>query len=926
MEYAFSTIEKKWKKYWQDNNVYRVSNDSNKPKYYILDMFPYPSGAGLHVGHPLGYIASDIYARYKRMKGFNVLHPMGFDAFGLPAEQYALETGQHPSVTTEKNIARYKEQLDNIGFCYDWEREVRTSEPNYYKWTQWIFLQLFHSWYDRKQQKARNIKDLIAIFEKEGNTNNACPDDDKLCFDAKAWAAMSEKEKRDTLMKYRIAFQGYAEVWWCEALGTVLANDEVVNGVSERGGHPVIRKQMRQWFLRITEYADRLLTSLDKLEWSDAMKEMQRNWIGKSNGAEVRFDVQGFADKNITVFTTRPDTIFGVDFMVLAPEHELVDTITTAEQKEVIAEYKKYVQSRSERERMAEVKQVTGCFTGAYVTHPFTRKQVPIWISEYVLAGYGTGAIMAVPSGDDRDHSFAKHFQIPITNIFGSNYHGEFAFTDKTGTLENSGFLSGIEVAKATDIAIRAIVDAGIGKAKVNFKMRDAGFSRQRYWGEPFPIVYVNSIPYATDETENGGKLPVELPMVENYKPGPEGEGPLANVTEWVTTDKGTRETNTMPGYAGSSWYFLRYMDPKNDGEFASKNATDYWREVDLYIGGTEHAVGHLLYSRLWTKVLHDLGHISFEEPFKKLVNQGMIQGSSRFVYRISGTNTFVSQGLTGEHKTDKIHVDVSFVNGYELDIEAFKKWRPEYADAEFIFEDGKYICGSEVEKMSKRYYNVVNPDDIVNGFGADTFRMYEMFLGPIDVSKPWEQKGIEGVHRFIKKMWRLYADEQTGWVVTDEAATDAELKVLHKTIKKIGDDIERFSFNTAVSQFMICVNELTSLNCHKRAILEPLAVLITPFAPHLAEELWQNCFSNTLTVLDAAFPAYDEKYTVDNSKVYPVAVNGKTRAEMEFALDLEQAALEAAVLADETIQKWMEGKPVKKFIYVKGKMINVVV
>ncbi len=926
MEYAFSTIEKKWKKYWQDNNVYRVSNDSTKPKYYILDMFPYPSGAGLHVGHPLGYIASDIYARYKRMKGFNVLHPMGFDAFGLPAEQYALETGQHPAVTTEKNIARYKEQLDNIGFCYDWEREVRTSEPNYYKWTQWIFLQLFHSWYDRKQQKARSIKELIAIFEKEGNTNNACPDDDKLSFDAKAWAAMSEKDKRDTLMKYRLAFQGYAEVWWCEALGTVLANDEVVNGVSERGGHPVIRKQMRQWFLRITEYADRLLTSLDKLEWSDAMKEMQRNWIGKSNGAEVRFDVQGFADKHIVVFTTRPDTIFGVDFMVLAPEHELVDTISTPEQKEAIAEYKKYVQSRSERERMAEVKQVTGCFTGAYVTHPFTRKQVPIWISEYVLAGYGTGAIMAVPSGDDRDHAFAKHFQIPVTNIFGGNYHGEFAYTDKTGTLENSGFLTGIEVAKATDVAIRAIVDAGIGKAKVNFKMRDAGFSRQRYWGEPFPVVYVNGIPYATDEIENGGALPVELPMVENYKPGPEGEGPLANVTEWVTTDKGTRETNTMPGYAGSSWYFLRYMDPKNDAEFASKSATDYWREVDLYIGGTEHAVGHLLYSRLWTKVLHDLGHISFEEPFKKLVNQGMIQGSSRFVYRVHGTKQLVSAGLKNEYQTNAINVDVNIVNGLELDIEAFKKWRPDYADVEFILEDGKYICGAEVEKMSKSKYNVVNPDDIVNNFGADTFRMYEMFLGPIDVSKPWEQKGIEGVHRFIKKMWRLYADEQTGWIVTDEAATDAELKVLHKTIKKIGDDIERFSFNTAVSQFMICVNELTTLNCHKRAVLEPLAVLITPFAPHLAEELWQNCFGNTTTVLDAPFPAYDEKYTVDNSKVYPVAINGKTRAEMEFALDIEQAALEAAVLADETIQKWMEGKPVKKFIYVKGKMINVVV
>ncbi|OSZ81866.1 leucine--tRNA ligase [Chitinophagaceae bacterium IBVUCB1] len=926
MEYAFNTIEKKWKQYWKDNHVYRVSNDSTKPKYYILDMFPYPSGAGLHVGHPLGYIASDIYARYKRMKGFNVLHPMGFDAFGLPAEQYALETGQHPAVTTEKNIARYKEQLDNIGFCYDWEREVRTSDAGYYKWTQWIFLQLFHSWYDRKQQKARPIKDLISIFDKEGNNNNPCPDDEKLSFDSKAWAAMSEKDKRDTLMKYRLAFQGYAEVWWCEALGTVLANDEVVNGVSERGGHPVIRKQMRQWFLRITEYADRLLSSLDTLEWSDAMKEMQRNWIGKSNGAEVRFDVQGFADKHITVFTTRPDTIFGVDFMVLAPEHELVDVISTEAQKEAIAEYKKYVQSRSERERMAEVKQVTGCFTGAYVTHPFTRKQVPIWISEYVLAGYGTGAIMAVPSGDERDHAFAKHFNIPITNIFGSNYHGDFAYTEKSGTLENSGFLSGIDLSKAIDVAIRAIVDAGIGKAKVNYKMRDAGFSRQRYWGEPFPIVYVNGIPYATDEIDNNGAIPVELPMVENYKPGPEGEGPLANVTEWVTTDKGKRETNTMPGYAGSSWYFLRYMDPMNDTEFASRKATDYWREVDLYIGGTEHAVGHLLYSRLWTKVLHDLGHIGFEEPFKKLVNQGMIQGSSRFVYRVQGSKQFVSAGLKSSYQTNAMNVDVNIVNGTELDIEAFKKWRPEYADAEFILEDGKYICGAEVEKMSKSKYNVVNPDDIVDDFGADTFRMYEMFLGPIDVSKPWEQKGIEGVHRFIKKMWRLYADEQAGWIVTDETATDAELKTLHKTIKKIGEDIERFSFNTAVSQFMICVNELTAANCHKKAILEPLAVLITPFAPHLAEELWQNCLGNTTTVLDAPFPAYEEKYTVDNSKMYPVAVNGKTRAEMEFALDAEQRAIEAAVLADAAIQKWMEGKPVKKFIYVKGKMINVVV
>lgn len=927
MEYAFSTIEKKWKQYWKDNSVYKVHNVTDKPKYYILDMFPYPSGAGLHVGHPLGYIASDIFARYKRQKGFNVLHPMGFDAFGLPAEQYALETGQHPAVTTEKNIARYKEQLDNIGFCYDWEREVITSEPDYYKWTQWIFLQLFHSWYDRKQNKARHIHELIAIFEKEGNIYNTCPDDETLKFDNRAWAAMTEKEKRDTLMKYRLAFQGYAEVWWCEALGTVLANDEVVNGVSERGGHPVVRKQMRQWFLRITEYAERLLSSLEKLDWSDAMKEMQRNWIGKSNGAEVRFEIAGIPDNYITVFTTRPDTIFGVDFMVLAPEHELVDRITSGEQQQDVAAYKKYVQSRSERERMAEVKQVTGCFTGAYVVHPFTHKKIPVWISEYVLAGYGTGAIMAVPSGDERDHAFAKHFEIPITNIFGNKYNHKEAYTEKTGILENSSFLNGIELSKAVDIAIRAIADAGIGHGKTNYKMRDAGFSRQRYWGEPFPIVYVNGIPYATDEIENNEQLPIILPHVESYKPGPEGEGPLANVIDWVTiANNMTRETNTMPGYAGSSWYFLRYMDPHNETEFASKEATDYWREVDLYIGGTEHAVGHLLYSRLWTKVLHDLGHIGFDEPFKKLLNQGMIQGSSRFVYRINGTNRYVSYGLKGMHLTDEIHVDVNIVNGNELDTEAFKKWRPEYANAEFILEEGKYICGSAVEKMSKSKYNVVNPDDIVTQFGADTFRMYEMFLGPIDVSKPWEQKGIEGVHRFIKKLWRLYADEQKGWIVTEEAATDAELKVIHKTIKKIGEDIERFSFNTAVSQFMICVNELTTLNCHKRIVLEALAVIITPFAPHLAEELWQNCFKHSSTVLDAPFPTYDLKYTTDNTKMYPVAVNGKTRAEMEFALDMDQTAIEAAVFADETIQKWMEGKPVKKFIYVKGKMINIVV
>mgnify|MGYP000927866426 CR=1 FL=1 len=931
MEYAFRDIEQKWKTYWKENNIYKVSNDSKKPKFYVLDMFPYPSGAGLHVGHPLGYIASDIYARYKRLKGFNVLHPMGFDAFGLPAEQYAIETGQHPTTTTEQNIKRYREQLDNIGFCYDWDREVRTSDPNYYKWTQWIFLRLFHSWYDRKQNKARPIKDLISIFEKEGNASIPCPADDTFCFDAKAWKGWTEKERRDALMHYRLAYLGYADVWWCEELGTVLANDEVVNGVSERGGFPVEKRRMRQWFLRITEYADRLLESLESLDWSDAMKEMQRNWIGKSAGAEIRFDIVDLYGKHITVFTTRPDTIFGVDFMVLAPEHEMVEEITTDEQRAAVEEYLKYVQTRSERERISEVKQITGCFTGAYAINPISHRTVPIWISEYVLAGYGTGAIMAVPSGDSRDHAFAKHFDIPITNIFGNLYNGTEAYAGKEGKLDNSGFLTGIDIKKAGDIAIRAIVDADAGHAKINYKLRDAGFSRQRYWGEPFPIVYVNDTPYAIDEKtldipDELRKLPVTLPVTRSFMPSLSGEGPLANISDWVNTPAGRRETSTMPGYAGSSWYFLRYADPQNDKEFASRKATDYWREVDLYIGGTEHAVGHLLYSRMWTKALYDLGYIGFDEPFKKLVNQGMIQGSSRFVYRLRGTNQFVSYGLKDKMATDELHVDVSLVDGVELNLEAFKKWRPEFADAEFILEeDGKYICGTAIEKMSKSKYNVVNPDDIVAQYGADTFRMYEMFLGPIDVSKPWDTKGIEGVHRFLKKLWRLYADEQKGWIVTDEPATEAELRILHKTIKKIGEDIERFTLNTSVSQFMICVNELSAVQCHKRTILEPLAIIIAPFAPHLAEELWQQLGHNT-SVMDASFPIYDEKLTTDNTKRYPVAVNGKTRIEMEFPLDAEPTVVEKEVLADPTIIKWMDGKTPKKVIYVKGKMINVVV
>ncbi len=932
MEYNFQQIEQESKKRWEEQQVYKVNNTSSRPKYYVLDMFPYPSGAGLHVGHPLGYIASDIFARYKVMKGFSVLHPMGFDAFGLPAEQYALETGQHPAVTTEKNITRYKEQLDNIGFNYDWSREVNTSDPQYYKWTQWIFLQLFKSWFNHDTQKAESLDTLTAIFEKEGNARHAAPGNDTGLFTAEAWLAMGETERRHILMQYRLAYLDHAVVWWCEALGTVLANDEVVNGVSERGGHPVERKKMRQWFLRITEYADRLIDSLDTLEWSEAMKEMQRNWIGRSEGAELTFYTTG--QQAIPVFTTRPDTIFGVDFLVLAPEHELVSKITTAEHQAEVEQYVTYVKSRSERERMAE-KKISGCFTGAYCLHPFSGKQVPVWISEYVLAGYGTGAIMAVPAGDDRDHAFARHFSIPVTNIFGEVYTGEAAVSDKNVTLTNSDFINGLSVKDAAAKVLEALETKGLGARRINYRLRDAGFSRQRYWGEPFPIAYKDNVPYAIDEEalnlpEAMRQLPLELPHVEHYKPGPEGEGPLANVTDWVilTNKDGDivkRETNTMPGYAGSSWYFLRYMDPGNSQEFASKEATSYWNQVDLYIGGTEHAVGHLLYSRMWTKVLYDLGHLGFDEPFKRLVNQGMIQGSTRYVYRINGTNTFVSLGLKDQHLVDQIRVDVSMVDGVELDTEAFKGWRPEYAGAEFILENGKYICGAETEKMSKSKYNVVNPDDIVAQYGADTFRMYEMFLGPIEMSKPWDTKGIEGVHRFLKKFWRLFHDEQKGWIVTDETATDAELKALHKAIKKIESDTERFSFNTVVSQFMICVNELTDLNCHKRSVLDALVRLITPYAPHMAEALWQQ-LGNEGSVIHALFPEWEEKYVVENSKMYPVAINGKARTELEFALDAEEAFIRAEVLANEVVQKWLEGKEPKKFIYVRGRMINVVV
>lgn len=952
MEYKFSEIEKQARHIWKEKEVYKVNNNSNAPKCYVLDMFPYPSGSGLHVGHPLGYIASDIFARYKKMKGYNVLHPMGFDAFGLPAEQYALETGQHPAVTTEKNIIRYKEQLDNIGFCYDWSRELRTSDPKYYKWTQWIFLQLFKSWFNRKTQKTAPLDTLIRIFEEEGNAMHPAPGMETLRFTADQWNKKTESEKRTVLMQYRLAYLDHAEVWWCEALGTVLANDEVVNGVSERGGHPVEKKKMRQWFLRITEFADRLLTNLDDLEWSEAMKEMQRNWIGKSEGAEIEFyctsrnadAISSPEQAGIKVFTTRPDTLFGVDFMVLAPEHDLVATITTEQQKEAVAQYLTYVKSRSERERMAE-KKITGCFTGAYVAHPFNGKAIPVWTSEYVLAGYGTGAIMAVPSGDERDHAFARHFNIPVTNIFGAEYTGEAAVSDKNVTLSNSGFLDGLPVKKAAEQILIRLEKAGIGTRKINYKLRDAGFSRQRYWGEPFPIAYKQDIPYALDEPELNlpealQQLPLELPHVAHYQPAPDGEGPLSNIKDWVLIKNKDgeilrRETSTMPGYAGSSWYFLRYMDPGNETAFADKKATDYWNQVDLYIGGTEHAVGHLLYSRMWTKALYDLGYLNFEEPFRRLLNQGMIQGSSRFVYRITGTSTFVSEGLKANYPSvDKLHVDIHIVNGNELDLEAFKKIKNgEYQDAEFILETGKYICGAETEKMSKSKYNVVNPDDIVAQYGADTFRMYEMFLGPIEMSKPWDTKGIEGVHRFLKKFWRLFFNEETNvegnvksaWLLTREKATDLELKTLHKTIKKIEEDTTRFSFNTAVSQFMICVNELSDLKCHKYEILDPLVRLIAPYAPHMAEALWQQSGRED-SVLQAEFPAPDEQYLTENSKVYPVAINGKARTNLEFALDASQDFIEASVLKNEVVQKWLEGKQPKKIIFVKGKMINIVV
>lgn len=921
MDYNFSEIEKKWQASWKESAAYQVSNDSAKPKYYVLDMFPYPSGSGLHVGHPLGYIASDIYARYKRLKGYNVLHPMGYDAFGLPAEQYAIEHGVHPATSTKNNIRTFESQLNNIGFCFDWSRRVNTSEPAYYRWTQWIFLQLFNSFYNRSTGKATPIKILEELFTREGNQNHPCPADDTLHFTPQQWHQKSEKDRQDILMMYRLAFCGYGVVNWCEALGTVLANDEVVNGVSERGGHPVEKKRLRQWYLRITEYADRLLDGLDTVDFSDAMKEMQTNWIGKSTGAEIDFKIisESSKIKQFTAYTTRPDTIMGVDFCVLAPELDYILEIASSQQKPAVEKYIAYVKSRSERERMAE-KSITGCFTGAYAVNPFdSNKKIPIYISEYVLAGYGTGAIMAVPCGDERDYKFARFFEIPITNIIGDYFDGEHANATKEAVLQNSGFLDGVPMREAMDLVIAKLKDQGIGRSKINYRMRDAAFSRQRYWGEPFPITWKDGIA----ESLSPEALPLLLPEIEQYGPGPNGEGPLANIDSWV--ERGL-ETNTMPGYAGSSWYFLRYMDPTNDETFCDRKASDYWNQVDVYIGGTEHAVGHLLYSRLWTKILFDLDFLTFQEPFKKLVNQGMIQGSSRFVYRRHGTHEFISAGLIAGQEVDRIHVDVNMVNGTELDMEAFKKWKiGEFADAKFVLEAGKYICGVEVEKMSKSKFNTVNPDELVSRFGADTFRMYEMFLGPVEQSKPWDTKGIEGVHRFLKKLWRLFFDETKGPLWEDTPATDGELKILHKSIQKIAADTEKFSFNTAVAAFMVCVNELTDIKCHKKAVLEQVLILLTPYAPHIAEELW-HALGHKDSVLDATYPVFEAKYIQETSKNYPVSINGKMRTNMEFSLDSSQQEVQEAVLANETVQKWVAEKPLKKFIFVKGKMINVVI
>lgn len=927
MVYNHQAIEKKWQAFWAEKGTYKTKEDPSKPKYYVLDMFPYPSGAGLHVGHPLGYIASDIVSRYKRLKGFNVLHPMGYDSFGLPAEQYAIQTGQHPAVTTEENINRYKEQLDRIGFSYDWSREVRTSSPEYYKWTQWIFMQLFKAWYNYDKAKAEPIEKLVEIFAKDGNKNvNAACDEDVELFDATYWNALDEEKQQQLLLKYRLAYLRESTVNWCAQLGTVLANDEVINGVSERGGYPVEQKKMMQWSLRITAYAERLLQGLKEVDWPEPLVEMQKNWIGRSEGARVKFPVEN-SDKKIEVFTTRVDTIYGVSFLVLAPEHEWVAELTTDAQKEEVEAYIVAAGKKSELDRMADTKTVSGAFTGAYAEHPLTGERVPIWISDYVLASYGTGAVMAVPSGDQRDYLFAKHFDLPIVAISDAQDITEQADDTKEGKYINSDIINGMDYTEAVKTLISALEEKKLGQATVNYRMRDAIFGRQRYWGEPVPVYFKNNLPYLIDEKE----LPLLLPEVDKYLPTETGEPPLGRAENWKYQDAYEYEKSTMPGWAGSSWYWFRYMDPTNAERFASKEAVDYWKAVDLYIGGSEHATGHLLYSRFWNKFLKDLGYHNEEEPFKKLINQGMIQGVSSFVYRVVdeqgiGTNTFVSYGLKDQYKTIPLHVDVNIVHHDKLDLEKFKKFRPDFKDAEFILEDGEYICGHEVEKMSKSKYNVVNPDDIIAQYGADTLRIYEMFLGPLEQAKPWNTNGIDGVNRFLRRVWALFHDKEGNWNVSDAEPTKQELKSLHKIIHKVEEDIERFSFNTSVSAFMICVNELTEQKCNKRAILEPLLIVLQPYAPHITEELWSKLGHAEGTISQASYPVFNPEYLVEDEFNYPVSVNGKVRANILMGLDWEQSAVEETVLANEDIQKHIGDKKVKKIIFVKGRIVNVVV
>ncbi len=918
MEYNFREIEPRWQQYWKDHAVYKVEIEKDKPKFYVLDMFPYPSGAGLHVGHPLGYIASDIYSRYKRLKGFNVLHPMGYDAYGLPAEQYAIQTGQHPAITTDKNIARYREQLDKIGFNYDWSREIRTSDPEYYHWTQWTFIRMFNHYYDTSACKALPIEALVLHFAQKGSEGISVAQTEPLQFTAQQWNGWDVNHQQEVLMNYRIAYLADLKVNWCPALGTVLANDEVSEGLSVRGGHPVEQRVMRQWSLRVSAYAQRLLDGLNSLEWTDSLKETQRNWIGRSEGAEMFFKVAN-SDLELEIFTTRADTVFGVTFMVLAPESEYVQALVTDEQREAVTDYLEVVKRRTERERLSD-RRVTGVFTGSYAINPLSKEEIPVYISDYVLAGYGTGAIMAVPAHDSRDYAFARHFGLPIIPLIEGCDVSEASFDAKEGVMMNSGFLNGMQVKEAIAAMKKYIHEEGIGSVKVNYRLRDAIFSRQRYWGEPFPVYYKDGMPYVLDDNQ----LPLQLPEIDKYLPTESGEPPLGRATGWATAEGYPLELNTMPGFAGSSAYYLRYMDPHNETALVGHEANNYWQNVDLYIGGTEHATGHLIYSRFWNKFLFDLGLICKDEPYKKLINQGMIQGRSNFVYRVKGTNSYVSLNLKDSYDTQEIHVDVNIVSNDQLDIDAFRAWMPEYKDAEFILEDGKYMCGWAVEKMSKSMFNVVNPDDIVEKYGADTLRLYEMFLGPLEQSKPWDTNGIDGVHRFLKKLWGLFY-KGDALTITDDAPTTEELKTLHKTIKKIGGDIEGFSFNTSVSAFMICVNELTQQKCSKRDILEPLVILLAPFAPHISEELY-HALGNEDTVCNATFPEFNEEFLKEANVKYPISFNGKVRFTIELPSDSDKVLVEKAAMEHEQTAKFLEGKTPKKVIVVPGKIVNIVI